>query len=167
MKHFKTISPEELSENPFRLIGKDWTLITAGTPESYNTMTASWGSFGILWNKPAVTVYVRPSRYTYEFTEKHDEFTLSFFSEEYRSALNFCGSKSGRDYDKALETGLTPVSFGSSVAFEQAKLVILCKKIYFQDMESRNFLDEGAEKFYLAKDYHRIYIGEVLKIFRE
>lgn len=167
MKHFDIIKPEELSDNPFRLIGKDWTLITAGTPESYNTMTASWGSFGILWNKPAVTVYVRPSRYTYEFTEKHDEFTLSFFGEEYRSALNFCGSKSGRDYDKALETGLTPMSFGSSVAFEQARLVILCKKIYFQDMDSRNFLDEGAEKFYPAKDYHRIYIGEVLKIFRE
>lgn len=167
MKHFDIIKPEELSDNPFRLIGKDWTLITAGTPDSYNTMTASWGGLGILWNKPAATVYVRPTRHTYGFMEKNDEFTLSFFSEEFRSALNFCGSKSGRDYDKALETGLTAIPVGGSTAFEQARLVLLCKKIYFQDMDSRNFLDEGAEKFYPAKDYHRIYIGEVLKIFRE
>ena len=104
MKKFKEIKPEELEFNPFRLIGKDWMLITAGTEEKFNTMTASWGSVGILWNKPAVTIYVRPTRYTYEFVEKYDEFTISFFSEEYRSALNFCGSKSGRDYDKALET---------------------------------------------------------------
>jgi flavin reductase (DIM6/NTAB) family NADH-FMN oxidoreductase RutF len=167
MKKFKEIKPEELEFNPFRLIGKDWMLITAGTEEKFNTMTASWGSVGILWNKPAVTIYVRPTRYTYEFVEKYDEFTISFFSEEYRSALNFCGSKSGRDYDKALETGLTPVALGSSVGFEQSHLALLCKKMYFQDMDSTNFLDQGAEKFYPTKDYHRIYNGEILKVFTE
>jgi flavin reductase (DIM6/NTAB) family NADH-FMN oxidoreductase RutF len=167
MKDFKTIKPEELTENPFRLIGKDWMLITAGTPGKYNTMTASWGGLGILWNKPAATIYVRPTRYTYEFTEKHEEFTLSFFDEKFRAALSFCGSKSGRDCDKTAETGLTTFAAENSVAFEEAKLVIVCRKLYFQDMDSSNFLDENADKFYTLKDYHRIYIGEVLKIFKE
>lgn len=165
MKNFKEIKPEELADNPFKLIGKDWTLITAGNAGSWNTMTASWGGFGVLWNKPVATIYVRPTRYTYDFMEREELFTLSFFTEEYRKALNFCGAKSGRDYDKAKETGLTSVECEASVTFQESKLVMVCKKIYYQDMENANFLDEDIEKFYAAKDYHRIYVGEILKTF--
>ena len=166
MKEFTEIKPNNFDESPFRLIGRDWTLITAGNMDSYNTMTASWGGMGILWNKPAVTIYVRHSRYTYDFIEKNDLFTLSFYSDEYRKALNFCGSKSGRDYDKAKETGLTPMELDGGIAFEEARLVFLCRKMYFQDMDTANFLDKDAAKFYPEPDYHRIYTGEVLRILK-
>ena len=111
MSEFRTITPEEFSGNPFTLIGRDWMLVTAANPgdglrggEDYNTMTASWGGMGILWGKPVAFVFVRPQRHTFSFTEKNDRLTLSFFGPEYREALNFCGTKSGRDCDKAAET---------------------------------------------------------------
>ena len=167
MKEFKTITPQELTDNPFSLIARDWALLSAGTMEKYNTMTVSWGGFGVLWEKPSVTVYVRPTRYTYDFMENSSEFTLSFFPEQYRKALSFCGSKSGRDFDKAKETGLNAMSFGSSVGFEEARLVILCKKRYFQDFDPKNFLDEKIEKVYPQKDYHRFYVGEILSIYKD
>lgn len=164
MKEFKTITPQEITDNPFSLIGKDWALLTAGALDNYNTMTVSWAGLGVLWEKPSATVYVRPTRYTYDFMESNSEFTLTFFPEEYRKALSFCGSKSGRDFDKAKETGLTPMAFGSSVGFEEGRLVMVCRKRYFQDFDPKNFLDDKIEKLYPAKDYHRVYIGEVLSV---
>ena len=104
MSDFIKINPEEIKDNPFKLIGKDWGLVTAGTKDSFNTMTVSWGGVGIMWNKPVAYTFIRPQRYTFEFLEKNDHFTLSFYGEEYRKALSFCGSKSGRDYDKPAET---------------------------------------------------------------
>ena len=108
---------EALTFNPFTSLSKDWALVSAGTPEKSNTMTVSWGMLGELWGKDVVTVFVRPQRYTYEFMEKYDNFTLSFFGSEYRRALSFCGSKSGRDFDKAEECGLTAFETGESVAY--------------------------------------------------
>lgn len=161
---FKEIKPAEMDENVFELIGKKWMLITAGKKESFNTMTASWGGMGVLWNKNVAFCFIRPQRYTYEFVEKNDTFTLSFYSECYRDALNLCGSKSGRDIDKAKATGLIPIFSDGGVFFEQADIVIVCKKIYFQDFDAKNFLDENIEKNYSGKDYHRMYVGEIEKI---
>lgn len=165
-KSFIEIKPEQFTDNTFKLIGSDWMLITAGTLESYNTMTASWGGFGILWNKNICFCVVRPTRHTYNFIEKSGAFSLSFFDDKYREALQFCGSHSGRDVDKASSTGLTPVaSDNGTVYFNEARLVIECKKLYFQDIDPKNFMDITLDKNYPLKDYHRMYIGEISKSF--
>lgn len=161
---FKEIKPHELQGNVFEMIGKEWMLITAGTEQSYNTMTASWGGMGVLWNKNVVFCFIRPQRYTYEFAENNERFTLSFFSECFRDALNICGSKSGRDLDKPKATGLIPEFSEGSVYFEQAKLVLVCKKIYFQDIKPENFIDKTIDANYQKKDYHRMFVGEIEKI---
>ncbi len=168
MKEFIKIDHNNIEDNPFKLIGKDWMLITAGTKDDYNTMTASWGGLGFLWNKPICHIYVRPQRFTYNFTEKYDCFTLSFFEEKYRDALKTCGSKSGRDIDKAKETGLTPVETeNENVCFREARLVIECRKIYHQDINPEFFLDDSIKGNYPNKDYHRMYIGEVINTLRK
>ena len=105
---FREISVEQLKDNPFTLINKDWMLITAGDAEKHNTMTASWGGVGELWGKYVSTIYIRPQRYTLEFVEREEYYSLCFFGPEYRQALSLCGSKSGRDVDKDAATGLTP-----------------------------------------------------------
>ncbi|MDP4180523.1 MAG: flavin reductase [Bacillota bacterium] len=159
---FKSISPEDISENVFKLIGEDWTLITAGTLEKHNTMTASWGGFGVLWGKKVAFIFVRPQRYTYEFLEKQNNFTLSFFGQEYRDVLKLCGSKSGRDINKVAEAGITPIGeMPGKVYFKESRLVIITKKLYFQDINPENFLDPEIAKNYPGKDYHRLYIGEI------
>lgn len=129
MSAFKEINPKEIVESPFKLIGDDWALVTAGDREKFNTMTISWGGVGIMWGKPVVFTFIRPQRYTFAFMENGDRYTMSFFDEKYRDALKFCGSKSGRDYNKVKETGLTPAfTENGSVYFEEAKLVLECKK---------------------------------------
>ncbi len=165
MNNFKEISCSELKNNPFTLIGKDWMLVTAGDENAYNTMTASWGGVGFMWNKDVAFTFIRPQRYTLEFVESNDYYTLSFFGEEYRKALSFCGSKSGRDYDKAKETGLTPLFDENAPYFEQAKLVLICKKLYKQDFEGNCFIEkELDEKNYQNKDYHQMFISEIVKV---
>jgi flavin reductase (DIM6/NTAB) family NADH-FMN oxidoreductase RutF len=160
---FINISPTLITDNPFQLIDKEWMLITAGKPESFNTMTASWGGFGILWNKPVVFCFVRPVRYTYQFMEESDFFTATFFDRKYRKALNFCGANSGRDIDKMAATGLTPLaSAHGSVYFEQARLVLECRKLYFSDIDPEHFSDPAINNNYPFADYHRMYIGEIL-----
>lgn len=161
---FTEISPEAIQNNPFKLIGSDWMLVTAGTLDSYNTMTASWGGLGVLWNKNIAICFIRPTRYTYGFMESATYFTLSFFGEEHRDALNLCGTKSGRDTDKAAATGLVPVATESGgVAFAQARLVLECRKIYFQDLNPSHFVDPAIERHYAKKDYHRMYVGEIVR----
>jgi flavin reductase (DIM6/NTAB) family NADH-FMN oxidoreductase RutF len=161
---FIRIDPYKLKDNVFKLIDLDWMLVTAGTPERWNTMTASWGGLGVLWNRPVSFVFVRPTRYTYEFMEEHERFTLSFFAKTYRKALTFCGSKSGRDYDKAKETGLEPVTpFKDAVTFRQARLVLVCRKLYTTDLDPRRFLDPKIDGNYPKKDYHRVYVGEITR----
>lgn len=164
---FKETTPELLTDNPFELIGKDWMLITAGTPESFNTMTASWGGLGVLWERKTAFCFIRPTRYTYEFVESSPYFTLSFFEEHYRKALSFCGSHSGRDTDKIKGAGLTPVKKGNFVYFDEARLVLACRKLYFQDINQEHFLDEKINDMYPQKDYHRMYIGEIVKCLRK
>lgn len=164
---FKKIDISELSFNPFGKIGKEWMLLTGGSMENFNTMTASWGQLGVLWNKNVLTCYIRPSRYTYEYIEKGESFTASFFGEEYRQALSFCGSHSGRDCDKVGETGLTPVETDGCVSFGEADLVLVCRKIYSYDMEKSGFLtnDGIPEQVYGKEPYHRAYIAEITAVY--
>lgn len=162
----KKLNPEEIAENTFKLIDKDWFLLTAGNADNYNTMTASWGGMGILWNKKVVFCFVRPVRHTYGFMESNELFTLCFFDEKYRKALSYCGKYSGRDVDKAKETNLTAETTAEgSVFFKQAKLVLECKKLYFSDINPESFLLPEIDKNYPHKDYHRIYIGEIIHCF--
>ena len=165
---FEKIDPKALDQNVFSLIGDQWMLITAGTKDQCNTMTASWGGLGILWGKPVATVYIRPQRYTLEFVEREDTFTLCFFREEYRKALALCGSKSGRDVDKVKECGFTVATAEGAPYFEEADLVLVCKKSYWQDMDPTHFLDREIDgKWYPEKDYHRIFIGEILEVLKK
>jgi len=160
---FQETKPELLVENPFKLIGADWMLITAGTSASFNTMTASWGGLGVLWERKVAYCFIRPTRHTYAFVERSANFTLSFFDEQYRKALQFCGTHSGRDTDKIKGAGLTPVKEGTFVYFDEARLVLACRKMYFQDILPENFLDPKINDMYPQKDYHRMYVGEIVK----
>lgn len=163
-KELQPIDPCLIKDNTFKLIGTDWMLVTAGSIKSFNTMTASWGAFGELWNKKICICFVRPVRHTYSFMEKSSYYTLSFFDEQYRDVLRLCGSKSGRDIDKVAETGITPVeSESGAVYFSQARLVMECRKIYTHVLDPENFLDPKIHDEYPQKDYHRMYIGEVVR----
>ena len=164
--NFKEVKPEELSFNPFTKIGKEWMLITAGTEEKFNTMTASWGGVGVFWGKNTATAYVRPQRYTKEFVDANDTFTLAFFGEEYRKALNLCGTVSGRDVDKVGEAGLTPKFLDGTVAFEEAHMILVCKKLCHADLKPEGFdAPENDGKWYPEHDYHTMYISEILKAY--
>lgn len=162
---FRELSANDVNFNAFTSIGKEWMLITAGNAENHNTMTASWGGIGVLWNKPVSTVYIRPQRYTLQFVEDSEFYSLCFFDEEYRDALSFCGTKSGRDFDKDRETGLTAVFDREAPYYEQAKLVFICRKLYKQDMAEESFLDRQVlDKNYPQRDLHRIFIGEIVSV---
>ncbi len=163
ISEFQKITPEELPGNFFKLIGSDWMLITAGNTASWNTMTASWGTLGVLWNKPVSICFIRPQRYTYQFTERNHFYTLSFFSEDYREVLNFCGTKSGRDFDKSAETGLNPMETpNGSISFREARIILECRKLYSDLIQPGNFiLSDVISKNYPRKDFHRFYIGEI------
>ena len=159
---FDEIDIKTLKDNTFALMDDDWMLITAGNVKSFNTMTAAWGGFGILWHKPVVFAFIRPTRYTYEFMEKNKHFTLCYFEEKYREILKICGTKSGREYDKIKNTGLIPLEnkWGSTY-FEQSRMVIACKKIYYDDFKPGLFLDDSIHREYPKEDYHRFYIGKI------
>ena len=165
MMGFREVSAEELQFNPFTKIGKEWMLVTAGDEEKHNTMTASWGGMGIMWGKNVVSVYIRPQRYTKEFVDANELFTLSFSDESYRKALNICGSKSGKDCDKEAEAGLTPYYTDGTTAFEEANMILVCKKQYHQDMSSEHFDEkENDSRCYPGKDYHTMYMAEILTV---
>lgn len=164
MPKFVELDPLELQDNMFRRIGREWMLITAGKPEKFNTMTASWGGVGVLWNANVTFSFVRPSRYTYTFMEQEKYYTLSFFGADCRRALQFCGSKSGRDVDKVAETGLTPVFDAPAPYFAEAELVLVCRKLYTQDLDTDRLLDPALMANYKDGDVHRMYVGEITKV---
>ena len=159
---FQRIDPKNIQENVFSLIGDQWMLVTAGTEERCNTMTASWGGLGVLWGAPAATCYIRPQRYTKEFLDREEYFTLTFFDEKYRRALSLCGSKSGRDVDKIKECGFTVRTAACGAPyFEQARLVLVCRKRFVQEMDPGRIPQDVKEKWYPQQDYHTMYIGEI------
>ena len=164
---FKKVDPKSLDFNVFSAIGDQWMLITAGTVEKCNTMTASWGGLGILWGKPTAIAYIRPQRYTKQFVDENEYFTLTFFPEEYRKQLALCGSKSGRDVDKVKECGFTVAAAeGGAPYFEQAELVLVCRKQMVLPMDPAAMPDEVKEKHY-KDDYHDIYWGEIVEVLQK
>lgn len=164
MANWKERSVYDWNDNLFSRINKDWMLVTAGNQEKCNTMTASWGGAGILWNKPVSFIFIRPQRYTLSFIEREPYYSLAFFGDGFRPALNFCGIKSGRDFDKWKETGLTP-AFDLAPYPEEAEAVLVCRKLYRQDMAEDSFLDKGLfAANYPNKDLHRVFVGEIVKL---
>ena len=162
----KEISVKELLLNPVTAIGQDWMLITAGTKEAgYNTMTASWGHIGELWGLPTTVAYVRPQRYTKQFVDREDLYTLCFFPEEYHQALALLGTRSGRDGDKVAAAGLTPVFEDGYTYFAEAELVLVCRKLYRAPILEEGFLDrEVLEDCYPQRDFHDMYVGEIRRV---
>lgn len=171
---FKSIKPEELQDNPFTLIGKDWFLMTAEKEGKVNTMTVAWGGLGVLWGKNVVFIAVRPERYTYEFVEFADTFSLTVFDKSFRKQLGFCGTKSGRDYDKVKECNFNVVYDDKTPYFEEARLSLTCKKIANPQLKEEDFLGntEFTSKWYGGENnisgegggYHVLYIAEITNI---
>lgn len=166
---FQEIAIESLEFNPFTKISDEWMLITAGDEKKSNTMTASWGGLGIMWGTNIATVYIRPQRYTKEFVDANDTFTISFLPKEYRKALNVCGTVSGKDVeDKWKEAGLHPYPVDGTTAVEEAELVFVCKKQYHQEMRPECFdAAENDGKWYPEKDYHIMYMAEIVKVLKK
>lgn len=161
----KEIKPYELSENPFKLIGEDWLLVAAEKENRVNMLTASWGQVGIMWGKPVVNIFIRESRFTKTYIDSGETFTICVLPQELRSVYNFCGSKSGRDFDKVKETRLTVEHDGVFPYFKESRLVIECKKLYGQVLSESAFLDkETYKKWYPTNDLHTQYIAEITKI---
>ena len=160
---FENVDPKTLDFNVFSAIGDQWMLITAGTKDKCNTMTASWGGLGILWGAPMALAYIRPQRYTRQFVDDKESFTLSFFSQDYRKQLSLCGSKSGRDIDKVKECGFTVAQAqGGAPYFEQADLVFVCRKRMVVPMDPAAMPQDVKEKWY-ENDYHIMYWGEIVE----
>ena len=165
MEAFETVKIDAFMENPFTLIGKQWMLITAEKDGKVNTMTASWGGLGEIWGQSAAYIVVRPQRYTKEFLDAADTFSLTFFEESYRKTLSYLGTVSGREEDKIAKSGLTIAHCGDTPYYEEAEKVLICKKAFAQPMVEQSFLDRALiEKWYEEKDYHILYIGLVEKV---
>lgn len=162
---FKETKIEDLNFNPFTMINKDWLLITAGNKEKFNTMTASWGMVGEIWNHYVSTVFIRPSRYTLEFVEKEDHYSLCFFDETQRKDLAYLGAHSGRDEDKLSKTSLTVLHDEAAPYFAEAKTVFICRKLHRQVIDPAGFIDPKIdETAYPQKDYHIAFIGSIEKV---
>ena len=164
----KEINIRDIKKSAVELISDNWGLVTAGNEEKFNTMTVSWGGLGEIWGKDAVFIFIRPQRYTFEFIEKEELFTLSFYEAEYKDALKICGSKSGRDIDKAKECGLTPDSdrndSGRAVWFDEARLVIKAKKLYAEWIKPESMTDPAPMYTYANGDFHKMYVCEITDV---
>lgn len=149
---------------PFQLIGKDWMLIAAEKQGAVNAMTAAWGGLGVMWAKNVAFVVIRPQRYTKEFVDAADSFSLNFFGPEFRKQLGYFGAVSGRDEDKIAKTGMRTTNAGGAPHFVDASAVLVCRKLYAQRYGAECFLDKECDTaWYPEKDYHQMYIAEVTK----
>lgn len=155
----------KFDEGVFDLFDKKWALVTAGSMDDHNTMTISWGGLGTLWSVPVATVYIKPVRYTHEFMDRNDYFTLSFFGEQHKKALGLLGSRSGRDCDKVALSGLTPYAVNEkAVGFKEAETVVVCRKLYKQDLDLDRIPDFAKETYYKTEAPHTMYVGEVVEV---
>ncbi len=164
MNNFKEISCEKINKNVFEMVGKQWMLVTAEKGGKVNTMTASWGGMGVIWGKNVVFVVIRPQRFTKEFIDNSETFSLTFLNEEYRKTLNYLGTVSGRDEDKILKSGLTVDFLDKTPYFVQGETVIKCKKLYNQYFTEDSFIDKNIINKWYNKDYHMLYIAEIEKV---
>ena len=160
---FKEI-PVSMASDAINLIGKEWMLIGAADGDGANAMTASWGAVGVLWNKPVCICFIRPQRYTFGLAEKNDRLSFSFFGKERRDALSYCGKFSGRDRDKLGAAGLNYEMIDGVPAFDDARLTVIGRKLYADDLKENKFIDENMLANYAAKDYHRFYVCEIEKV---
>ena len=152
---------------PFDLFNKSWALVTAGPINNHNSMTVSWGELGTLWRKDVATIYIKPCRYTHEFMEANDYFVISFFDEKCHNSLMIMGSNSGRDGNKDELSGLTPISHKKVTIYKEAKVTLICKKIYQHDMVLENIPKEEINTYYKEESPHTMYIGEVIEIIKQ
>ena len=167
---YDKLEASDLPDNVIQLIGKEWMLVTAGDENSFNTMTASWGGMGYIWERPSTFIFIRDTRYTYQFLQQHESFTLSFFNEKYRNALRICGTMSGRNTDKVKEAGLTPLETPSGLmSFEEARMIIECKKMFVQELDYANLTEPYKSKI-MEEAYknesskHQMFISEIVNI---
>ena len=165
MHTFQPYPIDLLEMNPFTKIGKEWALVTAGDKKHQNTMTVSWGGVGVLWGKNVVYIFIRDSRYTKELIDNGDFFSLSFFSSDYRTNLQYCGSHSGRGINKFEEACLTP-AFRHSIPYpDEANLVMLCREMAAVPITEDTFLDSSiAKTWYADHDMHTMYVGEIIDV---
>ena len=164
---YKTIEPKEIKDNLIRCFADEWALVTAGNLTGYNTMTVSWGFAGEMWGEDAIAVVIRPQRYTMEFIDNNDYFTVSFYGER-KDIHKICGGTTGREVDKVKEAGLTPVVNEKYVYFKEARMVLIVKKQYVQQMKSESFIDDSVKtKWYPNSDYHNMIIGKIEKVLVE
>ena len=161
----KKILPENINDNIFKLIGKDWMLVAAQKDGKVNAMTASWGFGGVMWGKNAVVVGIRPQRYTKEFVDNGDTFSITILPESYRETMSYFGTVSGRDEDKIAKTGLTVAHDENTPYFEEGRLVLICKKMNSQEIKEENFIDKSIiDRWYPNKDYHMMYVAEIIDV---
>ena len=161
----KKLLPENIIDNIFKLIGKDWMLVAAQKDGKVNAMTASWGFGGVMWGKNAVVVGIRPQRYTKEFVDNGDTFSITILPESYRETMSYFGTVSGRDEDKIAKTGLTVAHDENTPYFEEGRLVLICKKMYSQEIKEENFIDKSIiDRWYPNKDYHMMYVAEIIDV---
>lgn len=165
MNKFKEIKPEDLNQSAFKLIGKDWMLITAEKESKVNTMTAAWGGLGVMWGKNVAYIVIRPQRFTKEFVDSSSTFSLTFFDNSFRKQLSYLGTVSGKDEDKISKSNLTVAYSDDTPYFEESKITVICKKLYAQDFKPECFIETSLdEKWYPERDHHTLYIAEVEKI---
>lgn len=163
------ISVKDLKIDPFQAF-RNWAMITAKVANKHNSMIIGWGCLGVLWRKDVACVFVRENRYTYEFIEQSDYFTISFYDEKYKKDLTIYGTKSGKNVDKDALTNFHPISIDEAITYEEAHTTIVCKKIYQSKLEPSDYLNDVAEEFYKLNDdgtRHHIYIGEIIKIVKK
>lgn len=162
---YKEIKPVDLNQNTFKMIGEDFMLITAKNSKKTNTMTASWGGMGVLWNMDVAFIFLRPQRYTKEFIDNSDYFSLSFFNDNYKKTLGYLGSVSGRDEDKIKKSNLTLLDDQKAPYFEEAETIVICQKLFAQELSESSFLEKDLVlKNYPDKDFHTLYVGKIEKV---
>ncbi len=164
----RKIDYTEFNIDIFQAIGKQSFLLASGTINHHNCMTVGWAGLGYLWRRPMAFVYVRPQRYTFQLMAQYNYFSMNFFSDNYNNILQLCGTKSGRDIDKMHLPGITPEDYQQqTIYYKEAQIVLICKKIYYQDLNPENLVEKSVLSLYPLNDFHRIYYGEVTSILTE
>ncbi|MBO5373332.1 MAG: flavin reductase family protein [Lachnospiraceae bacterium] len=166
MHTFQPYPIEVLELNPFTKIGSDWAVLTAGNEEKVNAMTVSWGGLGVLWGKNVGFIFVRDSRYTKEFIDNGDTFSLTFFPKDFhKTPLKYLGGVSGRNEDK-IKAAHLGIDYADGVPYiDEGDFVITFKKLSATKIMPEDFIDGTIQDtFYKDGDLHTMYVGEILSI---
>lgn len=160
----KEINWDSFDERVFHLIAKEWFLITAGDSK-INTMTANWGGLGYLWNQPVAFIFIRPQRYTKQFVDQNERLTLSFFDQSYLKQLSYLGNVSGQNEDKIKISGLTPMVMDGVPTFKEARIVMVARKCYAEQLKEGCMDPAVLDKIYPERDLHTLYIVSLEHIY--